>query len=87
MGMRELVLRVVPSTSWTHIIESQRSTRQGRLLAFWNQQQTLWAKGRKDLETLFHTVCAIEKKRSPDSEDLKMPEDRHRRQLQEEIDC
>lgn len=40
----------------------------------------------KDFEMLFRKVCEIEKLRNPDSEDLKMPEDRLRAQLQDEID-
>lgn len=39
----------------------------------------------KGFETLYNNVCEIEKRNHPDSEDLKMPPERLRGQLQEEI--
>ncbi|HXM22200.1 MAG TPA: hypothetical protein VN948_13160 [Terriglobales bacterium] len=40
----------------------------------------------KDFETLYRKVCAIEKRKNPESDDLKMPTERLREQLQDEAD-
>jgi len=40
----------------------------------------------KDFESLYRKLCAIEKRKNQDSEDLKMPAERLRDQLQDEID-
>jgi hypothetical protein len=39
-----------------------------------------------DFQGIYNAVCEIEKQTDPDSEDLKMPESRLHKQLQEEID-